>query len=316
MKQLITGIHHITAIAGDPQANVDIYTGLLGMRLVKKTVNFDAPEVYHFYYGDENGAPGSILTFFPYGELVHGRAGKGMITTIAFSVPSAAKQYWKERLVKYDVAYTNAEKRFGDDVVSFEDHDGLKLELIFNDKDPRPGFSYGHIPVEFSLRGFYGATIESNDEENTISLLAEFMDHRLIGKEINRKRYAATDAPGNYIDLVSKANAPKGLPGNGTVHHIAFSTPSAESQVEIRMKIARAMLNPTGVLDRNYFTSVYFREPGGVLFEIATSGPGFAIDEEPGKLGEDLKLPSQFEKYRDSISRSLRPINLSYGKYP
>lgn len=315
MKQIITGIHHITAIAGQPQANVDFYTGLLGMRLVKKTVNFDAPEVYHFYYGDDRGLPGSILTFFPYGELVHGRAGKGMVTTISFSVPSASVSFWKDRLTRYKVAYTNGEKRFGDDVVSFSDHDGLKLELIFNNRDERPGMSYGNIPGEYALRGFFGAELESQDHGLTASLLTEYLEHRLIAQEGNRSRYAAKDSPGHYIDLIANDDPRKGLPGNGTVHHIAFATPDGDSQIEVRTRIARAMLNPTTVLDRNYFTSVYFREPGGVLFEIATEGPGFSADEEEGSLGEALKLPSQFEVYRAAIEKNLPPIKPSYEKY-
>jgi glyoxalase family protein len=315
MDKLITGIHHITALAGNAQPNIDFYCGVLGLRLVKKTINFDAPEVYHFYYGNETGNPGTILTFFPYEGLSAGRHGKGMLNTTSFSVPLSSLGYWEDRLKKFNVNYKGPADRFEETVMYFEDHDGLGLELVFTDRDQRPGFTYGHIPIEHSIKGFYGAEIWVEGYERSAALLTEQMDHSQIGEKGNRFRYAATDSPGNYIDLVCMPDSLKGLGGAGTVHHIAFSTPDAKSQSDVRVKISQRMLNPTPVLDRNYFTSIYFREPGGVLFEIATAGPGFLVDEEIDQLGNALKLPEQYEQYRTQIEKAVVPINLNFEKY-
>ena len=316
MKPLITGIHHVTAIASDAQKNIDFYTGFLGLRLVKKTVNFDAPEVYHFYYGDEEGNPGSILTFFPYSGLINGRHGKGMLNTTTFSVPVSSINYWLQRFKKFNVEYKEPIERLdGETVVYFEDPDGLGLELVFNDKDKRPGYSNGNIPLENSVKGFYNVEIWEEGYERTAGLLTEQLDHKLIAEKGNRFRFAATDSPGNYIDILCSPDRLKGLAGSGTVHHIAFATPARETQLEVRMKIVKRMLNPTPVLDRNYFTSIYFREPGGVLFEVATSGPGFAIDEPKEHLGEALKLPTQFESRRKELENILPPITFNHGQY-
>lgn len=317
MSQLITGIHHITAIAGNVQKNLDFYAGILGLRLVKKTVNFDAPEVYHFYYGDEAGLPGSILTFFPYGKGIQsGRHGKGMLNTTAFSAPMESVAYWEKRLKQFNISYKPAQQRFNNEVVIyFEDGDGLGLELVFTDADNRAGFTYGHIPLEHSIKGFYSAEIWAEGYERTAGLLTEQMDHKLIAEQGNRFRFAATDTPGNYIDIVCKPDSLRALGGNGTVHHIAFATPDEQTQQQARIKISQRMLNPTPVLDRQYFTSVYFREPGGVLFEIATAGPGFATDEEPQHLGENLKLPKQYEPFRSDIEKTVTPVVFDIEKF-
>ena len=315
MEQLITGIHHITALAGDAQPNIDFYCGILGVRLVKKTVNFDAPEVYHFYYGDQIGTPGSILTFFPYQGISRGRHGKGMLNTTSFSVATSALNYWLERLKKFNITYKGPEDRFEETSIYFEDYDGLGLELVFTDKDTRTGFTYGHIPLENSIKGFYGAEIWEEGYERTAGLLTEQMDHRLIAEKGNRFRFAANDTPGNYIDIICSPDSLKGLGGGGTVHHIAFCTPHENAQLEVRKKISQRMLNPTPVLDRNYFTSIYFREPGGVLFEVATAGPGFLTDEKKEELGETLKLPEQYEPYREQIEKAVVPISLNIEKY-
>jgi glyoxalase family protein len=316
MDQLITGIHHVTAIASDARKNIDFYIGILGLRLVKKTVNFDAPEVYHFYYGDEAGNPGSILTFFPYAGLVNGRHGKGMLNTTSFSVPTSSLNYWLERFNKFGINYKKPQERFGEEVVVyFEDTDGLGLELVFNDKDARPGFTLGHIPIEHSIKGFYNVEIWQEGYERTAGLLTEQLDHKLIAEKGNRFRFAATNAPGNYVDVLCSPESMKGLAGSGTVHHLAFSTPNEETQAEVRLRIVKRMLNPTPVLDRNYFTSIYFREPGGVLFEVATAGPGFAIDESITHLGESLKLPEQFEQDREHLEKVLPPITFNFNNY-
>lgn len=316
MNQLITGIHHVTAIAGDAQENIDFYTGILGMRLVKQTVNFDAPEVYHFYYGDETGSPGSILTFFPYSGLLKGRHGKGMLNKTTFSVPVASLNYWQERFKKFNVEYKNPVERFGGEIVIyFEDNDGLGLELVFNDRDNRYGYSNGNIPVEYSIKGFYNVEIWEEGYERIAGLLTEQLEHKLIAEKGNRFRFAATDTPGNYVDILCSPDSMKGLAGSGTVHHIAFATPNQETQSEVRIKIIKKLLNPTPVLDRDYFTSLYFREPGGVLFEVATSGPGFEIDEPQENLGESLKLPKRYESRRKELENILPSINLNNDGY-
>lgn len=314
--QLITGIHHVTAIAGDSQQNLEFYAGILGLRLVKKTVNFDAPDVYHFYYGDEVGNPGSILTFFPYGNIPKGRHGKGMLNTTTFSVSSNSLDYWTDRLKKFDVNFKEQSGRFDDEIaIYFEDPDGLGLELVFNNKDLRPGYTSGAIPLDFAIKGFYSVEIWQDGYERTAGLLTEQMDHKLIAEKGNRFRFAATDSPGNYVDIICTPESLRGLGGNGTVHHIAFATANGETQEEVRKKISQRMLNPTQVLDRNYFTSIYFREPGGVLFEVATNGPGFKADEPKETLGESLKLPIQYEQYRQQLEGSLPRIYLDKEKF-
>jgi glyoxalase family protein len=315
MEKLVTGIHHITALAGDAQLNIDFYCGILGIRLVKKTINFDAPDVYHFYYGDETGNPGSILTFFPYQGLTRGRHGKGMLNTTAFSAPLTSINYWMERLKKFGIDYKGPDDRFEESFIYFEDPDGLGLELVFTDKDERAGFTYGNIPLGHSIKGFHGAELWLEGYERTAGLLTEQMDHKLIGEKGNRFRFAATESPGNYIDLLCTPESLKGLAGAGTVHHIAFKTRDESTQLEVRKKISQRMLNPTPVLDRSYFTSIYFREPGGVLFEVATSGPGFLIDEDKDKLGGALKLPEQYEAYREQIEKAVVPITINLEKY-
>ncbi len=316
MDQLITGIHHVTAIVSDAQKNIDFYTGILGLRMVKKTVNFDAPEVYHFYYGDEAGNPGSILTFFPFQGLVGGRHGKGMLNTTSFSVATSSLNYWMERLQKFDVAFKQPKERFeGETVIYFEDNDGLGLELVFNDNDQRTGFSHSHIPEAYSIKGVHNVEIWEEGYERTAGLLTEQLDHRLIAEKGNRFRFAATDSPGNYVDIICSPDSLRGLAGSGTVHHLAFCTPTTETQKEVRLRIVKRMLNPTPVLDRNYFTSIYFREPGGVLFEVATAGPGFAIDESMEHLGEALKLPERYEQDRLELQKKLPPVRVNTGQY-
>ena len=316
MTKLITGIHHITALANDPQKNIDFYSGILGLHFVKKTVNFDAPEVYHFYYGNEIGEPGTILTFFPYEGIQKGRRGKGMLNTTAFSVPSSSIGFWENRLKRFNIDYKNFIERFETEVVLyFEDPDGLGLELVFNDKDLRKGFTYGHIPIEHSIKGFYNAEIWEEGYERTAGLLTGQLDHILIAEKGNRFRFAASNKPGSYIDILCFPDTLRGLGGGGTVHHIAFATDNTETQIELRNKISERMLNPTPVIDRQYFKSVYFREPGGVLFEIATMEPGFAVDEEHDHLGEELKLPPQYEKHRTEIQKVIKPVSLNLDNY-
>ncbi len=314
---LITGLHHVTAITGDAQENIDFYTGVLGLRLVKKTVNFDYSDVYHFYFGDEFGTPGTIMTTFPYGKgLVNGRHGKGMLNTTAFSVSMEALDYWTSRLEQFNIPFKHPQQRFSGEVfIYLEDFDGLGLELVFNEKDSRKGYYNGFIPKDYAIKGIHHVEIWLDAYERTAALLTTQMDHQLIAESSDRFRFATEDAPGKYVDLLCTPSALKGLAGRGTVHHVAFATPNAETQLEMIEKLNKFGLEHTEVKDRKYFTSVYFKEPGGVLFEIATSGPGFDVDEELASLGEYLNLPSQFEEKREHLVEVLPKINYPTEKY-
>lgn len=315
-SSFITGIHHVTAIAGGAQKNLEFYAGILGLRLVKKTVNFDANSVYHLYYGNETGAPGTIMTFFPYEGLREGRHGKGMLNTTTFSVPLSSLNFWLDRLKKFGIAHKQPQERFdGEAVVYFEDADGLGLELIFNDKDNRKGYTNENINEENAIKGFYNVEIWEEGYERTAALLTQQLNHTLIAEKSNRFRFAANDTPGNYVDLVCSPDSLKGLAGSGTVHHIAFSTPDNATQLKVRNSIIEHNINTTPVLDRKYFKSVYFREPGGVLFEVATALPGFSVDEPTAHLGEKLMLPDWFEKEREQLEANLIPININLKNY-
>jgi glyoxalase family protein len=313
--QLINGLHHVTAMANDPQQNIDFYAGILGLRLVKKTVNFDAPDVYHFYYGNEIGAPGTILTFFPYGYLAKGRHGKGQLTTTAFSIPEGSLGYWMERLKKFNVAFQQPQERFSEAFIYFEDQDGLGIELIENSKDSRPGFTYGNVEEKNSIRGFHSVTLSEDGYEKTAGLLSTYMDHQKIEEAGNRFRYSASGKIGDLVDIVCEPERLRGLQGSGTVHHVAFSTNDDDTIVQMQQKLLQAKANVTPVLDRQYFHSIYFREPGGILFEIATNPPGFAIDEDIAHLGEALKLPDWQEPNRAEIELGLKPIEINWQNY-
>lgn len=315
MSRLIQGIHHITALASNAQENVDFYTGVLGLRLVKKTVNFDAPDVYHLYYGNERGSPGTIMTFFPYPDIPKGRKGKGQLITTSFSIPESSMEYWIKRLNKFGIPNEGPQQRFDELFVYFEDREGLGLELVVSREDAREGFTYGNIPLEFSIKGFYGVSLLEECYEKTADLLTRQMDHALIAQKDNRFRYSSTGRPGDFIDVLCCPDALKGLSGYGTVHHVAFATADDIAQLEAREKLLRLGLNVTPVLDREYFHSIYFREPGGVLFEIATTLPGFTVDEPLESLGESLKLPSWEEKNRVRIEKELTPLQLNLKEY-
>lgn len=310
MNKLITGIHHVTAIAGHTKENFYFYNEILGLRLVKKTVNFEAPEVYHLYYGDHAGNPGSILTFFPYEGLAKGRHGNGMLNTTTFSAPSSSLDFWLNRLEKYKVLHKMPQERFpGEVVVYLEDIDGLGLELVFNDQDKRSGIPSAFIPEEHALKGFFNVEIwQAGFEQTTTGILTGLLNHQLIAEKGNRFRYAAQDTPGNYIDIIFAAGNQTGRSGSGTVHHLAFATPDRDSQLILLDKVAHSNLNPSPVRERKYFSSIYFREPGGILFEVATAGPGFAMDEPLESLGQSLQLPEQFEPRRAELEKLLMPL--------
>ncbi len=315
MEALIKGIHHVTAIAGNAQANIDFYTGVLGLRLVKKTINFDAPDVYHFYFGDEQGAPGTIFTTFPFTGARKGAKGTGEMTFTAFSIPEASFDYWKERLKKFGVVISDDLTRFGKKLIRFEDHDGMGLELVANSEDERSGWTYGQVPVDHSIRGFYGATLYLREKEGTAELLTRHMNYQFLGEEEGRFRYGTKGKPGDIVDIVVNPDAPRGQQSAGTVHHLAFRTENAETQLQIQKLLWDNGYQTTEVKDRNYFTSIYFRSPGGVLFEIATDEPGFAIDEDEAHLGELLKLPEWAEPSRERIESQLPNVELKTENY-
>jgi len=322
MSTLITGIHHVTAVSGDTQININFYQGILGLRLVKKTVNFDDPGVYHFYFGNDLGsapvAPGGIFTSFPYGQhLKDGRHGKGKINTTAFSLPLNSLDYWINRLDKFHIAYKSAQQRYPDEAfIYLEDPDGLGLELVFDDKEARPGSRFNpNIPEEHSIRGIHHVELWLDHFEKTAALLTTVMNHRLLQESSGRFRYGVDDQPGKYIDIVWDTNALKGLSGRGMVHHVAFATPTKQTQLELLEKLKAFGLQPTEVKDRKYFSSVYFTEPGGVTFEIATSGPGFTVDETPEALGTHLMLPELFEWNRDYLEEQLPAFSYEAGKF-
>lgn len=312
MENTLLGLHHITAIAGDAKRNFNFYANILGLRFIKKTVNFDDPGTYHFYFGDETGSAGTILTFFPWGEgIPQGRRGAGMATEIGYSVPKGSLEFWAERFEKYNVIYNKPAERFGERYLTFLDPDGLKLELIeSNTPDNRKPWETDEVKADFATRGFHNVTITLNNISGTAGILTEVFGYKLISQDVNRYRYA-TNAVENaaIVDLVELKEEKRGHVANGSVHHVAFRVKNDEVLMHFREKIASRGISITPQIDRNYFHSLYFREPGGVLFEIATDNPGFMIDESVEELGKNLKLPAQYESRREDIEAHLVTIN-------
>jgi len=310
----LTGLHHVTAIASDPQRNLDFYAGVLGLRLVKRTVNFDDPGSYHFYFGDEAGSPGSILTFFPWPHARRGVRGAGEVEATAYTIPKNSVGYWLERLKAHGVNPGRVTPRFGEEVIRFADPDGMLVELIASDSSATP-WADGPVPAEHALRGFHGVTAVVSELEPTARLLTETFGYTLTAHDGNRSRYSAEGtAAGRHVDLLHLPEEGPGRAGAGTVHHIAFRVPDDETQVEARRTIAALGHGVSPVMDRSYFHSIYFREPGGILFELATDGPGFSTDESTESLGEALKLPSWMETSRSRIEAILPTIQLPERK--
>ena len=309
MATSIAGLHHVTAIASDPQRNLDFYTGLLGLRFVKRTVNFDDPGTYHFYFGDDTGKPGTVLTFFPWPGARRGRQGAGEVAATAFSIPVDSISFWAARLRAKDVTFSE-DLRFGAKSLAFHDPDGMKLELI-EQAEAHPGAAprYVDVPAPQAIQGFYGVTLLLNRLEKSADLLAH-MGMKQVTRAGDRTRFAPEgNALGRFVDVVIDAAAPRGLQGAGSVHHIAFRTPDDASQAEWR-KLLSAKVEVTPVQDRTYFHSIYFREPGGVLYEMATDAPGFLIDEPIESLGETLCIPEWYESTRAAIEARVVPIVL------
>lgn len=308
----IAGLHHLTAIVGDPQQNVDFYTRVLGQRLIQKTVNFDDPGTYHLYYGDEVGTPGTILTFFPWPGAPQGRKGTGQIIDISFSIAATALDYWIDRLSKHGVAITGPTTRFDEQVISFFDPHGLSLELVTHrDEELHSGWKKGPIPQAYAIRGFSSVTLAEAHQELTATMLTDVLGFRLLQQEGNRFRYeVGAGGPGARVDVLSLPDQPRGRIAVGTVHHVAWRTEDDAHQLNWRQHLLSHGNNVTSVQDRQYFHSIYFHEPGGVLFEIATDPPGFTIDEPVEQLGTHLKLPAWLESQRSQIEKVLLPIHV------
>ena len=307
----VLGLHHVTAIAGDPQRNVDFYAGVLGMRLVKKTVNFDDPGTYHLYYGDETGRPGSLLTFFPWPGARRGRAGLGQVAVTQLAIPMAALGYWLERLARHGIAHEGPVARFDEKVVSLADPDGMLLELVAHERTAAlPGFD-GPVPAAMSIRGIHAATLWVADHDASARILVGVLGHREVARHEGTVRYESGDGgPGTYVDLRAIPGFLPGMGGAGTVHHVAFRAGTDDAEFALRGVIAGAGLGITEQVDRQYFRSMYFREPGHVLYELATDAPGFDVDEPRASLGEGLRLPPQYEAMRPQLERTLVPLRV------
>lgn len=307
------GIHHVTAIASDHQSNVDFYAGVLGLRLVKRTVNFDDPTTYHFYFGDESGSPGSLITFFAWPGAKRGRPGAGQVGVTSFAIPPRSLGYWIERLIRYHVAYEQPTTRFDDErVIALKDPDGLLLELVAHaSADALPTWSGGQVEPEHCIRGIRSVTLWEDGHELTSRLLVDSLGFRLMREQGSIYRFVARGGgPGGIVDLRVVPGLWSGVMGAGAVHHVAFRARDDAEQIAIRGTLATLGSNITPQLDRQYFRSVYFREPGGVLFEIATDGPGFTMDEPLDSLGLALKLPPWLEDRRFEIEALLPDLRL------
>lgn len=303
------GLHHVTAIASAPWQNVEFYTRVLGLRLVKRTINFDDPGSYHLYYGDEHGSPSTLLTFFPWPGAPRGRQGTGLATSTGFSVPASALGFWKQRLTDHGVATEAPATPGEEDVLRFYDPDGMIIDLVTTDGDTRSGWDgVSSIPAEHAVRGLHSVTLTEASLDATASLLTEGMSMTVTDETAQRARLAmAGGAPGSVVDLAAGRARP-GLQAAGTVHHVAFRAPDLETIGRWRDELADAGMRVTEIIDRQYFRSVYFREPGGVLFELATEAPGFDVDEPLLELGKTLKLPPWLEPSREQIAAALPPL--------
>jgi len=307
----IQGIHHITAIAGNAQRNYDFYTRVLGLRMVKRTVNFDDPGTYHFYYGNENGVPGTILTFFPWEGIVNGRAGTGMATEIGYSVPAGSLEFWAGRFKEHKVRHGTVEERLGERYLSFEDPDGLKFDLIVSKyADDRMAWTTPEVAAGAATKGFHSVTLTLHSIKPTATILTDIFGYELKEQEGNRFRFVTNVLPtASVVDLVEEPKGVRGLSGAGTNHHVAFRVHDEAVQMEFREKILKKGLHITPKINRDYFYSLYFREPGGVLFELATDNPGFTVDEPLAELGTGLKLPLQYQGMRAEIEKALPPLH-------
>lgn len=311
MANPIRGLHHVTATVADAQEDLDFWTRALGQRLVKKTVNFDNTHVYHFYYGNEAGTPGTIMTTFPYkgmGVRV-GTKGAGQITVTSFSVPDVAIDFWGARLEQQGVRYQEAESPFGEPVLHFQDPSGLEVRLVGSARDHRPPWARADIDTARAVRGVHSVSLLVREPPKTVDLLTDLLGGDVVNERTDTIRVGiAGDAPGQVVDVVRAADAPPAVNGLGTVHHVAFAVTDEDEQLRMREELVRRGFRVTPVMDRQYFRSIYFREPNGVLFEIATVPPGFTFDESLDDLGSSLKLPPWEEPKRAEIEAALPSV--------
>ena len=314
MKNISSGIHHVTAIASDAQQNLDFYTGILGLRLVKLTVNFDDPTSYHFYYGDTTGQPGTLLTFFAWPGAHRAVQGRGSVYATALGIPVGALGYWKERLTRENVVFDSFENRLGENGVQFSDPDGMILELVETAAPQTANvWKDATISAENAIFGIHGVSIATSGIEPTANILTEKLGFTKSTIENERARFKSSSEIGGYVDVLFAPELPRATQGVGSVHHVAFRAEDDDSQLRFRSELVRDGLNVSPVMERNYFRSIYFRIPGGVLFEIATDAPGMAIDEPVETLGGKLMLPEQYEGYREQIEAGVQPIQLPNG---
>lgn len=310
-RPALTGIHHVTAICGDPQRNLEFYEELLGLRLVKQTVNFDAPTTHHLYYGNERGDPGTVLTFFAWPGLPAGRRGPGQVTTVSFSVPAASLGWWTERLAAHDVPFRGPATRFGERTLLVDDPHGLLLELVGHPgHDPREPWAGGTVPADHAIRGFHAALLSVESRDASAKLLTDVLGFSLEEEGDGRRSLYTLGGggPGRQLELLDAPGAPPGRVAVGTVHHLAFRVPDEDAQLAWRERLLEHGVEVSPVRDRLYFHSTYFREPGGVLYEIATDGPGFAVDESVDQLGSRLRLPTWLEPRRRKLEAALPPF--------
>jgi glyoxalase family protein len=306
----VNGLHHITAISGPAQENLDFYSGVLGMKLVKRSVNQDDPGTYHLFYADADGSPGSDLTFFPWAHMAPPRAGHGLAMEVDLEVSAGSLGYWAARLEHYGTAVGPSETRFGHKVLSFTDPHGLSVALVEADSGRRfTPWDSSPVPVERQIRGLSGAQVWERDSAATVHFLTSVLGFHQIGVENGWTRFGCPGGPG-VIDVGEAPEARRGAWGVGAVHHLAWRVEDQEHQLAVRTRVEGAGANPTAVIDRFWFKSVYFKEPGGVLFELATDGPGFAVDEDAAHLGESLVLPPWLEAHRATIEQTLPPLSL------
>ena len=308
MKKQSTGIHHITAIVGHPQENIDFYAGVLGLRLVKQTVNFDDPGTYHLYFGDGGGKPGTIITFFPWANAYPGQIGDGQVGVTTYVVPTGAISFWINRLATNAILFKKAE-RFGEQVIQFDDPHGLHLEIVEREVGEQNDWTFGGVTPKVAIKGFGGATLYSSRPEETAKTLTDVMGLELVGTEGDYTRFKATADIGNIIDL-KMITGVKGSMGVGTVHHIAWRANDDADHLEWQQHAKNLGQYVTEVKDRNYFNALYFRESGEILFEIATDPPGFAHDESDETMGSELKLPEQYEAHRGKLKQALLPFEV------
>ena len=309
MRANVPGIHHVTSITGDVQKNVDFYVGALGLRFVKKSINQDVPDTYHLYFGDYVGSPGTAMTFFGWPTWPKRRAGSGQVTTVAFTIPENSVDFWAARLRQLGIHASRA-RSFDTEVITLHDADGIELALVAGASPLElTPWADGPVPPEQAIRGFHSVAMTVADSAATAEFLSAAMGFRELGREGDRIRFATGGGgPDSLLDVVESAGGPVGEESLGTVHHVAWRAPDETAQAEWRDQLVAAGLEVTPVIDRWYFKSIYYRIPGGVLFEIATDAPGFTIDERPEALGSGLSLPPWFQVRRDRLDQTLTPL--------